>query len=108
MYQRVIWGEIRHEENRLLSDVGGRERAMLIPLMVLMLWMGMYSNHFLRPMDASIAKLIGQLRSRQTQYAGKEFEFRFSDFRLVEKPVDRDVLGSEAEIVDSTAGDSGR
>jgi NADH-quinone oxidoreductase subunit M len=69
MYQRVIWGEITHDENRSLIDLVGRERAMLIPLLVLMLWMGMYSNHFLRPMDASVGRLMNQLQNRQSQYA---------------------------------------
>ena len=36
---------------------------MLIPLLILIVWMGMYSNHFLRPMDASVT----QADSSQTQ-----------------------------------------
>src|SRR5262252_8791679 len=69
MYQRVIWGEIRDPRNGSLSDLAGRERVMLIPLLILMLWMGVYSNHFLRPMDASVAKLVNQSQAGQVQYA---------------------------------------
>jgi len=69
MYQRVIWGEIRDPRNGSLSDLAGRERAMLIPLLILMLWMGVYSNHFLRPMDASVAKLMNQSQSGRVEYA---------------------------------------
>jgi len=69
MYQRVIWGEIRNEQNAGLLDLVGRERAMLIPLLILMLWMGMYSNHFLRPMDASVAKLVNQSQARRLEFA---------------------------------------
>jgi NADH-quinone oxidoreductase subunit M len=69
MYQRVIWGEINNERNANLSDLVGRERAMLIPLLIVMVWMGVYSNHFLRRMDASVAKLINQSQSGRVEYA---------------------------------------
>jgi len=70
MYQRVIWGEIKNERNAGLLDLVGRERAMLIPLLIVMLWMGIYSNHFLRPMDASVAKLVNQAQSGRVEFAG--------------------------------------
>ncbi len=69
MYQRVMWGEVKNERNIDLSDLVGRERAMLIPLLVMMLWMGMYSSYFLRPMDASVMKLMNQTQTGQVEYA---------------------------------------
>ncbi len=69
MYQRVVWGEIRNERNKELPDLVGRELVMLIPLLILMVWMGVYSNHFLRPMDASVMKLMNQMQNRQVEYA---------------------------------------
>src|SRR5262249_26999538 len=69
MYQRVIWGEVTNERNANLMDLVGRERVMLIPLLILMLWMGVYSNTFLRPMDASVTKLVNQSRSSRTEFA---------------------------------------
>jgi NADH-quinone oxidoreductase subunit M len=70
MYQRVIWGEITDKRNANLVDLVGRERAMLIPLLIVMVWMGVYSNFFLRPMDASVTKLINQSQTGQVEYAG--------------------------------------
>ena len=67
MYQRTIFGEITHKENETLTDVGGRELAMLAPLVVMIVWMGVYSNTFLRPMDASVARLISQVQERQVE-----------------------------------------
>jgi NADH-quinone oxidoreductase subunit M len=69
MYQRVIWGEINNERNANLPDLVGRERVMLIPLVIVMLWMGIYSNSFLRPMDASVARLINQTQAGRVEYA---------------------------------------
>jgi NADH-quinone oxidoreductase subunit M len=70
MYQRVIWGEITNEKNQTLPDLFARERVMLIPLLIMMVWMGVYSNHFLRPMDASVARLLNQVQRREVQFAG--------------------------------------
>src|SRR5499427_3497900 len=69
MYQRVIWGEIKNERNARLPDLIGREYAMLLPLLVAIIWMGVYSNSFLRPMDASVNKLVTQTQAGQVQYA---------------------------------------
>jgi NADH-quinone oxidoreductase subunit M len=69
MFQRVIWGEITNEKNRSLPDLFGREKAMLIPLLALIFWMGIYSSHFLRPMDASVARLLAHTGRRDAQIA---------------------------------------
>jgi NADH-quinone oxidoreductase subunit M len=69
MYQRVIWGEIKNERNATLPDLVGREYAMLIPLLIVIVWMGVYSNSFLRPMDASVTRLLNQTQTGQVQYA---------------------------------------
>jgi NADH-quinone oxidoreductase subunit M len=61
MFQRVVWGETSNPRNEALTDIGRRERLTLVPLLILIVWMGMYSNHFLRPMDASVAKLMNRV-----------------------------------------------
>jgi len=69
LYQRVMWGELTNEKNAHLPDLLGRERAMMIPVLVMIFWMGVYSSTFLRPMDASVARLLGQTVKRDVQYA---------------------------------------
>jgi NADH-quinone oxidoreductase subunit M len=76
MYQRVVWGEIKNERNATLTDLVGRERLMLIPLLLVMVWMGVYSNYFLRPMDASVAKLMNQSQSGRAEFARGEVQPR--------------------------------
>ena len=63
MYQRVMYGDVTHEVNRQLSDMNGREIALMIPIVVLMFWIGIYPNTFLRKMDQSSAYLIEQMRA---------------------------------------------
>lgn len=58
MFQRVMFQEITHEENRTLKDMNKRELATLIPIVLLIFWIGIYPNSFLRKMDASVNHLL--------------------------------------------------
>lgn len=61
MYQRVHFGELNREENHRLLDLNGRELACLVPIIIMIVWMGVYSNPFLRRMDLSVTRLIEQV-----------------------------------------------
>jgi NADH-quinone oxidoreductase subunit M len=69
MYQRTMYGEITHEENRHLSDLSSREIALLVPVVLMIVWIGVYPNTFLRPMDASTAHLLEQMQVKKTMVA---------------------------------------
>jgi len=69
MYQRVMWGRLENDRNAALPDLSGREHAMLVPILVMIFWMGMYSGYFLRPMDASVMKLLNQTQAGRVEYA---------------------------------------
>jgi len=45
MYQRVMFGPVTNDENKKLVDLNGRETALLIPLVIFMVWIG------IRPVD---------------------------------------------------------
>jgi NADH-quinone oxidoreductase subunit M len=63
MYQRVVFGDVKSEKNRALIDLNLRERFILIPLVVLIVWMGVYSQSFLRKMDTSVNHLLNHFHS---------------------------------------------
>jgi NADH-quinone oxidoreductase subunit M len=69
MFQRVVWGEATNPQNQSLEDMNSRERLILAPLVILIVWMGVYSSHFLRPMDGSVTTLIEQMDTRQGNFA---------------------------------------
>ena len=60
MYQRVFYGEANHEVSSHVHDLNGREWAAVIPLVVLMVWMGVYSQSFLPPVSKSTARVLEQ------------------------------------------------
>ncbi|HWQ68501.1 MAG TPA: Fe-S-binding domain-containing protein, partial [Patescibacteria group bacterium] len=70
MWQRVMWGQSRRAENLTLDDISGREMAMLIPIILLILWIGLHPNPLLRRMDASVAQLLCDVRSTECEKRG--------------------------------------
>lgn len=55
MLQRVVFGTSTSEANARLLDLNAREIGLVLPLLALMLFMGVYPSTFLRRTQASIA-----------------------------------------------------
>jgi len=64
MYQRVIFGEVRHEENRRLRDLDLREWAVMVPVLLFIVWIGVYPVAFTGKTEAAIEALIAQVQSK--------------------------------------------
>jgi len=60
MLQRVVLGPVTNPANSALKDLNARELGLLLPLMVLMLFMGVYPRVFLDRSQAS----VDQVRTR--------------------------------------------
>ncbi len=62
LYRRVIFGPLVKDELKNLLDLSPREVAVFAPLVLLVLWMGIYPSSFTEVYDASIANLIENYR----------------------------------------------
>ena len=60
MYQRVMFGKVTLDENRRLRDMNGREIACMLPILLLVFWIGVYPQPFLRRMDATVQAFVGR------------------------------------------------
>jgi NADH-quinone oxidoreductase subunit M len=65
MFQRVNYGPIHNDKNRSLPDLTPREWAITIPMVALAIFMGVYPNLFLRPMEPSVHRVIERVTGRQ-------------------------------------------
>jgi NADH-quinone oxidoreductase subunit M len=65
MYQRVMHGPITNEKIRSFKDMNKRELGYLVPIVIMMFWMGVYPQTFLRKMDASVAQLLNRVHNRE-------------------------------------------
>ena len=63
LYRRVIFGTITRADLRGMLDLSLREKAVFAPLLVLVLWMGLYPNSFLRPIQVSVDHLVHQVNA---------------------------------------------
>jgi NADH-quinone oxidoreductase subunit M len=64
MYQRVCFGEVTHEANRRLTDLTPREWAVLLPVLLFILWIGVYPTTFTAMTEPSVQALIAQVQTK--------------------------------------------
>lgn len=70
LFRRVFFGEVTHEENATLKDLNGRELSALLPLVVVVIWLGVYPKPVLEPIDRSVGVLLELMGQKaQTQEA---------------------------------------
>lgn len=67
MYQRVIFGKIKHHENAELKDLNAREFLTLLPIIALILWIGVYPKHFFKLTSASTAHIVEMVKKNQAK-----------------------------------------
>lgn len=60
MYRRVVFGALERPELAALKDIGAREIVMLVPLVILTLWMGLYPASFSTFFDATATAMAQQ------------------------------------------------
>ena len=63
MLQRVLFGEVRNPENARLADLNSRELGLILPLMLLMLFMGVYPRVFLDRSEPSVAAIRARVNT---------------------------------------------
>ena len=59
-YQRVFFGKVENPENKALKDLSLREWLVLIPVVVFIVWIGIYPGTFLRKSELASRQVIHQ------------------------------------------------
>ena len=62
LYQRMFFGEVTNEKNKLLPDLSGREWAYMLPLVLMSLWIGVYPSPFIRYIERPVNAIVKQIR----------------------------------------------
>jgi NADH-quinone oxidoreductase subunit M len=63
MFQKLFLGPVTHEENKKLLDLNWREVVTLIPLVVLIFWIGLYPKPFFDLMAPAVDQLVATLQT---------------------------------------------
>jgi len=61
MFQKLFLGPLDKEENRQLKDLNWREIVTLVPLIILIFWIGLYPRPFFSLMAPAVEKLVANL-----------------------------------------------
>jgi NADH-quinone oxidoreductase subunit M len=67
LYRRVVFGEQKNADAAALPDLSAREFALLAPLVIATLWMGIYPESFIAPIRNDIVYLDARLASAKPQ-----------------------------------------
>lgn len=67
LYRRVVFGEQKNADAAAMPDISARELALLAPIAVVVMWMGVYPESFLAPMRADIAALDARMASARPE-----------------------------------------
>lgn len=63
VFQRVMFGELDNPKNQKLLDLNAREIAIMVPLLVMIFFMGLYPKPFIDKMDPAIRNLVAQVHA---------------------------------------------
>jgi NADH-quinone oxidoreductase subunit M len=63
MFQKLFLGPVDKEENRNLLDLNWREVVTIVPLLVLIFWIGLYPRPFFALMAPSVEQVVAVLQT---------------------------------------------
>ena len=91
MFQRVMFGEVTNPKNKGLKDLSLREVFVLVPLVIFVVWIGVYPGTFLKPMEPSVKSFIQQVEAKKAaviniEKAKKQAEMDAAKTRITSVP----------------------
>jgi NADH-quinone oxidoreductase subunit M len=61
LYQRTMFGPVTHEVNKTLPDMNLREHAILLPLVAMAFWIGIYPKPFFDYINSPVERIVRQV-----------------------------------------------
>jgi NADH-quinone oxidoreductase subunit M len=71
LYQRLFFGRASEDLTHHMPDLNLREYVIIVPLILLMVWMGTFTQSFIPPISASNAVLLGPIDARRDVHVQK-------------------------------------
>ncbi|SMC20332.1 NADH-quinone oxidoreductase subunit M [Desulfacinum hydrothermale DSM 13146] len=65
MVQRVFFGQVQSDENRLMADLVPREVALLVPVVACMVWIGVAPTPFLKKSEPAVGRVLARVQRVQ-------------------------------------------
>ncbi|MBW1991206.1 MAG: NADH-quinone oxidoreductase subunit M, partial [Deltaproteobacteria bacterium] len=61
MFQRVMFGQCTKPENQVLKDLSTREILIFVPMLLFIVWIGVYPTTFLKKTEATTASFVAKM-----------------------------------------------
>ncbi|UCC43097.1 MAG: NADH-quinone oxidoreductase subunit M [Candidatus Zixiibacteriota bacterium] len=69
MYQRVVFGKVTNAQNEKLSDLSPREKLILVPIVVLIFWIGIYPKPFFERIEPAVKDVLTKINGARLSSA---------------------------------------
>jgi NADH-quinone oxidoreductase subunit M len=76
MFQRVIFGKVTNPENAKLLDINWREKIILLPLIALIFWIGIYPKPFFDRIEPAAQRALIEVGQAASVDINDQFEIK--------------------------------
>ena len=76
MFQRVMFGKVTNEKNKDLKDLSWREIAIFAPLILFIVWIGVYPSTFLDKTKASTENFLAMMEKAKSTQVSQSHVFK--------------------------------
>jgi len=76
MFQRVMFGQVTNEKNKDLKDLSWREITIFVPLILFIVWIGVYPNTFLEKTQASTKNFLAMMEKAKSTQVSQSHVFK--------------------------------
>jgi len=63
LFEKIFLGPIKDTETSHLRDINPREILILVPLLVLIFWIGLYPNPFFNLINPTVQQLVATIQT---------------------------------------------
>ena len=96
LYQRTMFGPVTHEVNKTLPDMNLREYAVLLPLVAMAFWIGIYPKPFFAYIEKPVQRIVQQVNPTFYQSAASSRLRQIKEVKEVEEVKDEEKIAGEA------------
>lgn len=72
LYKRSFFGPITNDANKSLADLDSKETWSLVPLVVVVIWLGIYPKPVLGPIDTSVSAMLEFMEEKASRQETKD------------------------------------
>jgi NADH-quinone oxidoreductase subunit M len=76
MFQRVMFGKVTNDKNKDLKDLSWREIAIFAPLILFIVWIGVYPSTFLDKTKASTENFLAMMEKAKSTQVSQSHVFK--------------------------------